>query len=84
MCLGKSPYFSDALQSVGIQPDDFVPLWLVPDEVNLHCDLCPALLIMMDLNDASRAPFTHLIEHINSIINLEVHALAPLLLDAQC
>lgn len=48
-----------------------------------HCTLISVILVIFCVYDASWKPFTHLIQHIHTIIYLEVRTSTPLFLDSQ-
>ena len=84
MCTRESADFSNALRTVAVvEANHLVPLGLVADEVDLDSDLT-ALRVTLHIDDSSWQPFAHLVEHINTTVQLEAHTTAPLLLDTHC
>ena len=70
MCARKSADFSDSLRTQFIKQDCLIPLGLVAHKVDSHGSL-HHLLVALDINYAGREPFTHLVEHIDSIVDLK-------------
>lgn len=60
-----------------IEVDDFVPLGLVPYEMNFYGNLLP-VLVSNDVSDASCEPLAHLVQYVHTIIYLELHSTSPL------
>jgi hypothetical protein len=68
-------------QTFRLEVDPFVPLAFVSFKVDFDLFLL-ARRLLCNFDDRGTQPLAHLIEHVQSVVKLEVHSAAPLLLHA--